>query len=624
VTSAAIREVGQEAAASAAVQRARRLLLAYQDRDGWWPDRAVAEVTLAAEGLLAADRLAIRTAATTSVAARQIRSAQRADGSWAGAEPGVTADLSASVLAYLALLLAGDPPDAYHMAAAAGWIRDAGGVDAVGVTARAWLAMFGLTAWASVPVPAPEVVSLSARATTDAGMQSPVTAVTLAVLGALRPTRTLPGLALTELQAIRRQTGAPPVVERAPGLARAARSAALRRCGRWLADWQLRPAADEQNRSGWPLPLVALHALGYPPSHPAHAAGVARLAKADGPPGWSGSPPPVALTALAIEALTASGLSADDGALLAAGSWLQGQQVPAAATGHAPRGGPRPRGWSFCPDGCSRPADTACVLTALGGIARQAGIGSPGPADAARWLAGTQGRDGSWAGSAAVTGYCVRALASDPVQQVPVVRAIRRGVIWLLRAQLPLGAWPDGYGGSDLLATAVALTALRVAGVLPGKPAVTGAVGWLLAEQNPDGGWHLGEIAGPRRPGGSDPVGTAQALTALLTVDGAARPGVDAAAEWLIRAQLPDGSWPSPQAAADRSVRCRPGGAGDPVAGILLPLRALGRYAAAVPQCRESSAEHGNLAERFQHPPRKAAHHHERPAVGVSFGSGCS
>jgi squalene-hopene/tetraprenyl-beta-curcumene cyclase len=585
VSSTAAQQVGRGSTAKTAVERARRLLLACQNPEGWWPDRAAAEVTVAAEVLLALDVLAIRTAAATTAAAGQIRSWQRADGSWAGGEPGAAADVSASVLAYLALLLAGDSPDAYHMAAAAGWIRDAGGIDAVGVTAKVWLAMFGVTGWASVPVPSPEACHLSARATPEAGTVSPVTAVTLAVLGALRPARPFPA-GLTELRAVGPEPGQAaqplPAVETEPGRARAAaRQGALRRCGRWLADWQLQTSPDDQRRPVWPLSLVALHALGYPRSHPAQAAGLARLDEADGPPeGCEFFLPPIAHTALAIEALRAAGVPADHTGLLAAGQWLVRQQVATAATGPRSRGGPRQSGWSFCPDGCPRPADTACVVIALGGVDLPTATGRQA-ADAARWLAATQSRDGSWASSAAMTGYCVRALASQHVRSAPVARAIRRGVVWLLQAQLPLGAWPGSRGDADLLATAVALTALRAAGVLPGKPSMTGAAGWLLAQQNPDGGWHLGDVDGPERPGGSDPAGTAHALAALLAVGGDSAAGVDAAAGWLVRAQLSDGSWGAPESAAGRARQCRQASLGPPVAGVLLPLSALGRYAAA-------------------------------------------
>jgi squalene-hopene/tetraprenyl-beta-curcumene cyclase len=158
-------------------------------------------------------------------------------------------------------------------------------------------------------------------------------------------------------------------------------------------------------------------------------------------------------------------------------------------------------------------------------------------------------------------------------------------VIWLLEAQLPLGAWPGSRGGSDLLATTVALAALHSAGVLPGKPSMTGAAGWLLAQQNSDGGWHLGDVDGPGLPGGSDPVGTAHALAALLTVGGETGAGVDAAVGWLVHAQLPDGSWAAPGPAADRAPRWRRASVSPPVAGVLLPLSALGKYAA--------TAQHG-------------------------------
>ena len=74
----------QRAAASAAVQRASRILLARQDEQGWWSGRAAGDVTLEAEALLAKELLGIRTAEVTSAAAQEIRSMQQADGRWTG------------------------------------------------------------------------------------------------------------------------------------------------------------------------------------------------------------------------------------------------------------------------------------------------------------------------------------------------------------------------------------------------------------------------------------------------------------------------------------------------------------------------------------------------------------
>jgi squalene-hopene/tetraprenyl-beta-curcumene cyclase len=582
VTAVSLPETDNHAELSVAVQRAVRVLLACQDQDGWWPDGAVTEASLAAEALLARWFLRAGEAPGQEVAAGLIRSGQRADGSWAGAEPGAAADLSASVLSYLALALTGDSRDAYHMAAAAGWIRDAGGIDAVGVTARAWLALFGVAAWTDVPVPVPEALWLPAR---GAQTGSPVVAVTLAILGAVRPVRA-PGIGLTELQASRSHAAADarhrPAV--ALGAARSiARPAALRRCGNWLARWQEHGAGPVGLRPAWPLSLVALHAVGW---------------RADDPPVAPGLPP-LAHTVLAVDALRAAGLPADHPAIAAAARWLLQSVIEVPVLGPGARGDAQACGWSFCPDGYPRPADTAVVLCALSGVEP---AGSPVIAAAIRWLAGTQDRDGGWDRSAALTGYCLRALATCAADDPAADQVIRRGVVWLLRAQQPSGAWLGRAGSSDLLATSVVLPALLSAGVRVGKPCITGGAGWLLAQQNADGGWHLGGITGPPGAADSDVAGTSVVLTALLAAGrGSSRGGVAggaaAAVDWLVRAQRADGRWAA-----------LPGGGG-PSAGILLPLAALGEYLAA----GEPRSVRGNLAVGIQGPPGNRPDHQYRP-----------
>jgi squalene-hopene/tetraprenyl-beta-curcumene cyclase len=551
LTSAPLPETGLRAAAGVAVQRASRVLLACQNLAGWWPDGA-ADVSFAAEALLVRCFLDAAAGPGQHALAEQVRCGQRANGSWAGAEPGPTADLSASVLAYLALALAGDSPDAYHMAAAAGWIRDAGGIDAVGTTARAWLALFGLTAWADVPVPCPEGLWWPAR---GAQTFSRVVAVTLAILGALRPVRAT-GLELAELRVSRGGPtgGESPRAAGALGAARsAARAAGLRRCGSWLASWQQPGAAASGQRPAWPLSLVARHVIGSPARDLAVVAGL----------------PPVAQTALAVHALRAAGLPADHPSIAAASRWLLQCQTEAPAYGAGARAAVAPCGWSFCPDGYPRTADTALVLCALSGIEA---AGGPVISAATRWLAATQDRDGGWGGSAAVAGYCVRALATSGADDAAAALAIRRGVVWLLRAQGPSGAWPGRAGACDLLATCIVLPALRSAGVRAGKPCMTGGAGWLLGRQNADGGWHLGGVAGPSRVGDSDEAGTSLVLTALVAAGGQSAGdcpdggGGAAAARWLVHVQRADGSWAGP-----------PHGSG-PTDGILLPLTALGRY----------------------------------------------
>jgi squalene-hopene/tetraprenyl-beta-curcumene cyclase len=610
MTAAEQEVTGPRGAAGAAVQRASRILLARQDSQGWWSGRSAGDVTLEAEALLVREVLGIRTGEQTSAAAQQIRSLQQADGRWTGngesaAEgdgPAAAGDLSASVLAYLALRLAGDSADAYHMAVAAGWIRDAGGVAAAGVRARAWLATFGLAGWKDIPVPAPELIYLPGRyaaSRLDRAVWGRPAGVALTIIATLRPTRPL----LIELSEL--HSGAPdgPAAANSRGRARrpaltVAQTAALRKCGQWLIAWQHRSGLPAARRPCWPCSLAALHLLGYPLDHPVLAKGLSWLDTATAQPrpaAGSARPPavrqpPVLDTTLAIEALADSQLAASHTALVAAGSWLLLQRIEGPADRAGTASGPEPSGWSFGRDGYPVVADTARVLLALSRVELPGLTGRPAIRNAIRWLTGVQSRDGSWSDSVVVTAHVVRALATHGA---PDSRDLRRGVVWLLRQQLPDGSW---RGADGLGTTATVLSALLVAGVLPGKPFIRAAVDWLLSEQNLDAGWS------PAVPGSpSEAAATARAISALLAAGGAETvDSVDLAADWLVRAQHADGGWSegrghsyrgglSDQADDDElaGANGRPAGRssarrrGPLVLGLLLPLAALGRYVAA-------------------------------------------
>ncbi len=317
--------------------------------------------------------------------------------------------------------------------------------------------------------------------------------------------------------------------------------------------------------------------------------------------------PPVRDTALAVQALANAGLPADHPALIAAGSWLLAERItgPAEAAAQfsaAQYSSAAPSGWTFSRDGYPVAADTAEVLLALSRIDLLGTGGTPAVAAAIRWLGGVQRRDGSWGRSAGATALAVQALATH---SAPDGRPIRRGAVWLVRAQLADGAWPGPSGRADLLATTQALAALLVAGVVPGKPVIRSAVDWLLCRQNPDGGWHSGPALsdyevrpGPVPQAGSEVAATARAVLALLAAGGeaagsgaastvaastvaASTAAAAAGADWLTRAQRPDGGWSERadlvvRPAGRNSARRR----GPLLPGILLPLGALGQYAA--------------------------------------------
>ncbi len=122
--------------------RARDHLLRLQDPRGWWIGELETNVTMDAEDVMLRHFLGILTGTDAAQTAVWIRSQQREDGTWANFYGG-PGDLSTTVEAYVALRLAGDPADAPHLRAAAGWITANGGLTATRVFTRMWLALSG-------------------------------------------------------------------------------------------------------------------------------------------------------------------------------------------------------------------------------------------------------------------------------------------------------------------------------------------------------------------------------------------------------------------------------------------------------------------------------------------------
>lgn len=137
-------------AARRATARATDYLLSVQDPAGWWKGDLETNVTMDAEDLLLRQFLGIQDPKLTEAAARHIRGRQGADGTWATFYGG-PGELSTTIEAYVALRLAGDAPDAPHMARAAAWVRAEGGIAAARVFTRIWLALFGWWKWDDLP-----------------------------------------------------------------------------------------------------------------------------------------------------------------------------------------------------------------------------------------------------------------------------------------------------------------------------------------------------------------------------------------------------------------------------------------------------------------------------------------
>lgn len=585
-------------AAQRALDRAVQDLRNRQDQAGWWKGELQTNVTMDAEDLLLREFLGIRGTRETTEAANWIRSQQRDDGSWATFYGG-PGDLSTTAEAWVALRLAGDDPAADHMALAAEFVRQAGGVEGSRVFTRVWFALFGLWSWDDLPVMPPELILLPSWAPLNIynwGCWARQTIVPLTIVQAARPVHQL-DFGIDELR-----TGAPA----APRARLLSWAGAFQRLDdllrlysrypiRWLrrlartkaTEWIVARQEADGSWGGiqppWVYSLLALHLLGYSMDHPAVRAGLAGIEsfviREQTPDGVlrrvEACQSPVWDTALAVIALLDAGVPPEDECLVRAADWLVGEEITVNGDWSVRRPGLAPGGWAFefANDGYPDTDDTAEVVLAL----RRCRATDQRALRAAvnrgvAWVNGMQSDDGGWAAfdadnthtlatklpfcdfgavidppSADVTAHIVEMLAAEGLQSGT---ECRRGVAWLLDAQEPDGSWFGRWGANHLYGTGAAVPALVAAGIPASHEAIVRALRWLELSQNPDGGWGE-DLRSYREPswvgaGVSTASQTGWALLALLAAgqcSGAAERGV----QWLVEHQRADGTWDEPQ-----------------------------------------------------------------------------
>ncbi|RIK90073.1 MAG: squalene--hopene cyclase [Proteobacteria bacterium] len=579
--------------AAGALERARDHLLGLQTPAGYWKAELETNVTMEAEDLLLRQFLGIGDAETTRRTAAWIRSRQDADGGWAifhGGPP----DLSATIEAYTALRLAGDPVDAEHMRRAAHVVQEGGGIEASRVFTRIWLALFGEWPWERLPALPPEVILLPAwfpLNVYDFACWARQTIVPLTVVAAHRPQRRLP-FSLGELRTGRWEAGRPGwrtwagrfhALDRALHLherhpLRPLRQLALRQCAEWILRRQEADGGWGGIQPPWVYSIMALHLLGYPLDHPALRRAIDGLesfaVNEGGVRRFEACQSPVWDTALAMVALRDAGVAREHPAMASGARWLVSQEIRVQGDWAVRRPALEPSGWAFEFENDNYPDvdDTAEVILALRAAGGDAAANEAAIERAVRWTLGMQCRDGGWAAfdadntralcgelpfcdfgevidppSADVTAHMIEMLAEEGLAKDPRCRA---GRDWLLRAQEADGSWFGRWGANYVYGTGAAVPALIRAGVAPSHSAIARAVQWLERHQNRDGGWgeDLRSYEDPtwRGRGTSTASQTAWALLALLD----AAPQSEAVArgiDWLVRMQRPDGSWDEPE-----------------------------------------------------------------------------
>ncbi|MCF3961686.1 squalene--hopene cyclase [Streptomyces fuscigenes] len=587
------------AAAERATLRGVEHLLSRQDADGWWKGDLETNVTMDAEDLLLRQFLGIRDAHTTEAAALFIRGEQRADGTWATFHGG-PGDLSATVEAYVALRLGGDSPEDEHMARAAEWVREQGGIAASRVFTRIWLALFGWWKWDDLPEMPPEVIFFPKWLPLnvyDFGCWARQTIVPLTVVGAVRPVRPAP-FRLDELHT----DPAHPNPGKAPSAViswdgaferldkvlhayrkvapRKLRRAAMRAASRWIVERQENDGCWGGIQPPAVYSLMALHLLGYDLEHPVMREGLASLDRfavwrEDGARMIEACQSPVWDTCLATIALADAGLEADHPALVKAADWMLAEEVTRPGDWQVRRPSLAPGGWAFEFHNDNYPDidDTAEVILALRRVNHpEAAKLENAVTRGARWTLGMQSKNGAWAAfdadntspfpnrlpfcdfgevidppSADVTAHVVEMLAYEGKTHHP---ATRRGIEWLLAEQETFGAWFGRWGTNYVYGTGSVVPALTAAGLPTTHPAVRRAVTWLRSVQNDDGGWGEDQRSYSDDKwigqGDSTPSQTAWALMALLAAGERESEAVERGVTYLARTQLEDGSWDEP------------------------------------------------------------------------------
>jgi squalene-hopene/tetraprenyl-beta-curcumene cyclase len=587
----------------AAIATAREELIRRQSPEGCWQFELEADCTIPAEYIMMMHFLGEIDAQLEAKIAVFLRAHQADHSGWALYHNG-DFDLSCSVKAYLALKLAGDSPEAPHMARARAAILSHGGAAATNVFTRIALALFGQLPWRGVPYIPVEIVLLPRWFPFNLhriSYWSRTVMVPLTMLCTLKPVARNPRkVQITELFTVppdqerhyfRRRLGRTTLLARLfLAIDRCVRSidgwipAALReRAMRRAEAWTLERLNGEDGLGAiFPAMVNALEALllrGYPSDDPRLRAAKKALEQllVVGPASAYCQPcvSPVWDTALAALAMQEAG---GPGALAAASrglQWLQPRQLLEAPGDWRTR---RPLlaggGWPFQRANGHYPDldDTAAVAWAM----HRSGEGERYAYAVSRaldWLVGMQSKNGGFAAfdvdntsyylnaipfadhgalldppTSDVTARVVTALALvGRAQDAP---ALARAIAYLRKEQEADGSWFGRWGTNYLYGTWSVLVALAQAGIRPDDAAVRRAVAWLESRQNADGGW--GETNGSYvsghvpEHGASTPHQTAWVLLGLLAGGEAESQAVRRGVDYLLNTQQADGLWSDP------------------------------------------------------------------------------
>jgi squalene-hopene/tetraprenyl-beta-curcumene cyclase len=591
------------------IQKATQALLAQQRPDGHWVFELEADATIPAEYVLLRHYLGEPVdAALEAKIAVYLRRIQGVHGGWPLFRDG-DLDISATVKAYFALKMIGDPIDADHMRRAREAVLARGGAERANVFSRIMLALFGFIPWRAVPVIPVEVMLLPKWFPfhlDKISYWSRTVIVPLLVLMVKKPrARNAKGVRIDELfreppQSIGPTPKAPQqkaswfwffrgvdnVLRAAePFFPESTRQRAIDSAVAWTTEH-----LNGEDGLGAIFPAMAnsvmmFAVLGYAEDHALRAIARKSIEKllvvheqeAYCQPCVS----PIWDTGLTCHALLEVGGERAVGEVKRGLDWLVPKQIlDVRGDWIARRPDIRPGGWAFQYANAHYPDvdDTAVVAMAMDRVQNLSGRKDydASLARAREWIIGMQSENGAWGAFDADNEYYYLnnipfadhgALLDPPTEDVTArclsmlaqfgettasSTAVARGVDYLRRTQHAEGSWFGRWGMNYIYGTWSVLCALNAVGVDHGAPEVRKAVDWLVAVQNEDGGWgedgasyKLDYRGYERAP--STASQTAWALLGLMAAGAVDHPAVVRGMKYLGETQGADGLWDEPR-----------------------------------------------------------------------------
>jgi squalene-hopene/tetraprenyl-beta-curcumene cyclase len=587
----------------AAIDGARKWLLAKQHPEGYWCGELEADSTLESDYILLHTLLGTGNSESNDrfqKCANYILRHQNEDGGWPIYNGGPS-NISASVKAYFSLKLAGYTPAHPALARARKKILDLGGVTKVNTFTKIYLCFLGQYDYDAVPAIPPEIVLFPNWFwfnIYEISSWSRAILVPLSIVYAKKPFKKISSeLAIDELfvggrdkSRMRLPWSEKLVCWRNFFLVldrlvhwfeavhiRPLRSIALKKAEKWmLARFEMSDGLG----AIYPAMLnaiIALRCLGYSLDDPQMIRALDEFEKLgiEEEDTFRMQPckSPVWDTAYAMFALGEAGVPANDPRMVKSADWILQKQVrnPGDWTVKNKQG--KPAGWyfefnnEFYPD----VDDTAMVALGLAQVEHPNGRYQVESVQRAiDWIMSMQCKNGGWASfdkdndrmvfqhipfadhnamldpaTVDITGRILEMLATYGYDKNHP--AVRKALKFIRDEQEPDGSWFGRWGVNYIYGTALVLRGLEAMSIDHHEPYVQQAAEWIRMVQNPDGGW--GETCGSyddpntKGVGPSTPSQTAWAVMGLLAAADTRSESLARGIIYLLKTQTKDGSW---------------------------------------------------------------------------------